>query len=104
MRLSRTQPARPAPGQLQRPPVALGDATKHDGIDAPGKMAHIHCSSTRGPRSGFSSANVTRLGVDLGAVEVVMLSHGHWDHAGALPRALQLISQRRLRSTLGPGP
>jgi 7,8-dihydropterin-6-yl-methyl-4-(beta-D-ribofuranosyl)aminobenzene 5'-phosphate synthase len=32
--------------------------------------------------------------VDLGSVEAMVLSHGHWDHAGAMPRALQLIWQQ----------
>jgi 7,8-dihydropterin-6-yl-methyl-4-(beta-D-ribofuranosyl)aminobenzene 5'-phosphate synthase len=37
--------------------------------------------------------NVTRLGIDLGAVGALVLSHGHWDHGGAMPRALQMIAQ-----------
>jgi 7,8-dihydropterin-6-yl-methyl-4-(beta-D-ribofuranosyl)aminobenzene 5'-phosphate synthase len=36
---------------------------------------------------------VTRLGADLGAVGAMVLSHGHWDHGGAMPRALQMITQ-----------
>jgi 7,8-dihydropterin-6-yl-methyl-4-(beta-D-ribofuranosyl)aminobenzene 5'-phosphate synthase len=47
-----------------------------------------------GPEDAVFARNAQRLGVDLGAVEGVMLSHGHWDHGGALPRALQLIRQR----------
>jgi 7,8-dihydropterin-6-yl-methyl-4-(beta-D-ribofuranosyl)aminobenzene 5'-phosphate synthase len=38
--------------------------------------------------------NVSRLGLDLGAVEAMVLSHGHWDHAGAMLRALQLMLDR----------
>ncbi len=45
-----------------------------------------------GPDSWVFERNVTRLGVDLGAVEGVVLSHGHWDHGGALPRALEMTS------------
>jgi 7,8-dihydropterin-6-yl-methyl-4-(beta-D-ribofuranosyl)aminobenzene 5'-phosphate synthase len=35
--------------------------------------------------------NGTRLGVDFGAIEAAMLSHGHWDHAGGLPQALAMV-------------
>lgn len=34
-----------------------------------------------------------RLGIDFGAIGAVMLSHGHWDHAGGIPRALGMIGQ-----------
>jgi 7,8-dihydropterin-6-yl-methyl-4-(beta-D-ribofuranosyl)aminobenzene 5'-phosphate synthase len=30
--------------------------------------------------------NGARLGIDFAAVEGVVLSHGHWDHAGGCPR------------------
>jgi 7,8-dihydropterin-6-yl-methyl-4-(beta-D-ribofuranosyl)aminobenzene 5'-phosphate synthase len=46
-----------------------------------------------GPDEWVFERNVTRLGVDLGAVEAMVLSHGHWDHCGAMPRALQMITQ-----------
>ena len=47
-----------------------------------------------GPEDGILERNVSRLGVDLGPVEAIVLSHGHWDHAGAMLRALQLIRDR----------
>lgn len=47
-----------------------------------------------GPEDGTFEQNVSRLGVDLGPVEAIVLSHGHWDHAGAMLRALQLIRDR----------
>jgi 7,8-dihydropterin-6-yl-methyl-4-(beta-D-ribofuranosyl)aminobenzene 5'-phosphate synthase len=47
-----------------------------------------------GPEEWTFERNVVRLGVDLGAVEALVLSHGHWDHAGAMPWALQMIAQR----------
>jgi 7,8-dihydropterin-6-yl-methyl-4-(beta-D-ribofuranosyl)aminobenzene 5'-phosphate synthase len=47
-----------------------------------------------GPDEWVFERNVTRLGVDLGAVEAMVLSHGHWDHGGGMPRALQMITQR----------
>ncbi|MCW5745213.1 MAG: MBL fold metallo-hydrolase [Alphaproteobacteria bacterium] len=47
-----------------------------------------------GPEDRTFEQNASRLGADLGAVEAVVLSHGHWDHAGAMPRALQMIRDR----------
>lgn len=46
-----------------------------------------------GPDEWVFERNVTRLGVELGDVEAMVLSHGHWDHGGAMPRALQMITQ-----------
>jgi len=47
-----------------------------------------------GPEDRTFEQNVSRLGVDLGAVGAIVLSHGHWDHGGAMLRALQLIRDR----------
>jgi 7,8-dihydropterin-6-yl-methyl-4-(beta-D-ribofuranosyl)aminobenzene 5'-phosphate synthase len=47
-----------------------------------------------GPEDRIFEQNVSRLGVDLGPVEAMVLSHGHWDHAGALLRALQVSRDR----------
>ena len=44
-----------------------------------------------GPEADAFERNAHRLGVDLGAVESIVLSHGHWDHAGGMLRALELI-------------
>ena len=46
-----------------------------------------------GPDDWVFERNVVRLGVDLAPVGAMVLSHGHWDHAGAMPRALQMITQ-----------
>lgn len=45
-----------------------------------------------GPEDWVFERNAARLGVELGAVDALMLSHGHWDHGGAMPRALQMIT------------
>jgi 7,8-dihydropterin-6-yl-methyl-4-(beta-D-ribofuranosyl)aminobenzene 5'-phosphate synthase len=45
-----------------------------------------------GPDESIFERNVIRLGVDMGGVDAMMLSHGHWDHAGAMPRALQMVT------------
>jgi len=47
-----------------------------------------------GPEDRTFEQNVSRLGVDLGPVGAMVLSHGHWDHAGAMLRALQLARDR----------
>ena len=44
-----------------------------------------------GPEDRTFEQNVSRLGIDLGPVEAMVLSHGHWDHAGAMLRALQMV-------------
>jgi 7,8-dihydropterin-6-yl-methyl-4-(beta-D-ribofuranosyl)aminobenzene 5'-phosphate synthase len=45
-----------------------------------------------GPDAAVFERNVERLGFDLATVGAVVLSHGHWDHAGALLRALEMIA------------
>jgi 7,8-dihydropterin-6-yl-methyl-4-(beta-D-ribofuranosyl)aminobenzene 5'-phosphate synthase len=47
-----------------------------------------------GPEDRTFEQNVSRLGADLGPVEAIVLSHGHWDHGGAMLRALQIIRDR----------
>jgi 7,8-dihydropterin-6-yl-methyl-4-(beta-D-ribofuranosyl)aminobenzene 5'-phosphate synthase len=45
-----------------------------------------------GPEDAVLERNVERLGADLGKVEAMVLSHGHWDHGGGMLRALDLIT------------
>ena len=47
-----------------------------------------------GPEDYAFERNVSRLGADIGKVRSVVLSHGHWDHAGALLLALNTIRQK----------
>jgi 7,8-dihydropterin-6-yl-methyl-4-(beta-D-ribofuranosyl)aminobenzene 5'-phosphate synthase len=44
-----------------------------------------------GPVDYAVEFNGTRLGIDFGAIEAVVLSHGHWDHAGGLLKAYELM-------------
>jgi 7,8-dihydropterin-6-yl-methyl-4-(beta-D-ribofuranosyl)aminobenzene 5'-phosphate synthase len=47
-----------------------------------------------GPEEYSFERNVTRLGADLGLVKSIVLSHGHFDHAGAMLLALSMIRNR----------
>jgi 7,8-dihydropterin-6-yl-methyl-4-(beta-D-ribofuranosyl)aminobenzene 5'-phosphate synthase len=46
-----------------------------------------------GPVDYAVERNGTRLGVDFGSIGAIVLSHGHWDHAGGIPRAVSFIRQ-----------
>jgi 7,8-dihydropterin-6-yl-methyl-4-(beta-D-ribofuranosyl)aminobenzene 5'-phosphate synthase len=60
-----------------------------------------------GPEGAAFLRNVRVLGSDLSAVDAVVLSHGHWDHAGGLVAALETISKarhgRRVDCVVHPG-
>lgn len=49
------------------------------------------------PDAWVFERNVDRLGFDMGSIESLVLSHGHWDHAGAMQRALEMIQLRNGR-------
>lgn len=44
-----------------------------------------------GPEAYTLARNGSRLGTPFGEVGGIVLSHGHWDHAGGLPEALRLV-------------
>ncbi len=58
-----------------------------------------------GPEGEVFKRNANKLNANLGAVEAVVLSHGHWDHAGGFLTALDLIknSGREVVFHLNPG-
>jgi 7,8-dihydropterin-6-yl-methyl-4-(beta-D-ribofuranosyl)aminobenzene 5'-phosphate synthase len=47
-----------------------------------------------GPDPWVFERNVDRLAFDMGTVDALVLSHGHWDHAGAMLRALEMTLLR----------
>jgi 7,8-dihydropterin-6-yl-methyl-4-(beta-D-ribofuranosyl)aminobenzene 5'-phosphate synthase len=53
-----------------------------------------------GPEEYAFERNTSRLGCDLSATNAIVLSHGHWDHAGALLLALQMIRSRQSGETI----
>ena len=55
-----------------------------------------------GPYGDVWLDNAERLGIDLAAVELVFLSHWHWDHSGALPVVVGAIASARAAAGLPP--
>ena len=55
-----------------------------------GNTSHTVLFDT-GPEADTFERNTYRLGLDLRVVESVVLSHGHWDHAGGMLRAIDMI-------------
>ena len=58
-----------------------------------------------GPEGAIFIRNCTNLGVRLGEVEAIAITHGHWDHMAALPATIDKIAEQGGRVTvhLNPG-
>jgi len=58
-----------------------------------GKAEH-HLLFDAGPEGEVFARNVNKLNAPIGSVEAVVLSHGHWDHAGGFLTAVDLIKSK----------
>jgi 7,8-dihydropterin-6-yl-methyl-4-(beta-D-ribofuranosyl)aminobenzene 5'-phosphate synthase len=57
-----------------------------------------------GPEGAVFLRNCANLGIRLGEVESIAVSHGHWDHMAALPAALQAIREQGGRASVHVNP
>ena len=48
-----------------------------------------------GPYGDLWKDNAARLDIDLAAIEVIFLSHWHFDHSGALPAVVEVVANAR---------
>ena len=64
-----------------------------------GATEHVMLFDT-GTEGAAFLRNSRNLGIDLGEVEDIAITHGHWDHMGALPAALGAIVARRGRGSV----
>lgn len=55
-----------------------------------------------GPYAALWKDNAARLGIDLAAIEVVFLSHWHFDHSGGFPEVVAAIAEARRKRGLAP--
>jgi 7,8-dihydropterin-6-yl-methyl-4-(beta-D-ribofuranosyl)aminobenzene 5'-phosphate synthase len=55
-----------------------------------------------GPFPDLWLGNAARLEIDLAAIEVLFLSHWHFDHSGALPRVVAAIAEARRNAGAPP--
>ena len=47
-----------------------------------------------GPEGAIFIRNCANLGIPLGEIECIAVSHGHWDHMAALPATLDAIRRQ----------
>jgi 7,8-dihydropterin-6-yl-methyl-4-(beta-D-ribofuranosyl)aminobenzene 5'-phosphate synthase len=57
-----------------------------------------------GPESAIFIRNCTALGIGLGEVEAIAVTHGHWDHMAALPATIDTIIKQGGRVTVHVNP
>jgi 7,8-dihydropterin-6-yl-methyl-4-(beta-D-ribofuranosyl)aminobenzene 5'-phosphate synthase len=68
-----------------------------------GGMRHTLLFDT-GPEGAIFIRNCANLGIALGEIECIAVSHGHWDHMAALPAALDAIRDQGGKTTVHVNP
>ncbi|MBV8190886.1 MAG: MBL fold metallo-hydrolase [Alphaproteobacteria bacterium] len=64
-----------------------------------GSRQHVLLFDT-GTEGAIFIRNCRNLGLDLGEIEEIAITHGHWDHMGALPLAIDAIVGKRGRGSV----
>src|SRR5262249_39377426 len=57
-----------------------------------------------GPEGAIFIRNCANLGIKLGEVECIAVTHGHWDHMAALPAAIEAIRKQGGKVTVHVNP
>jgi 7,8-dihydropterin-6-yl-methyl-4-(beta-D-ribofuranosyl)aminobenzene 5'-phosphate synthase len=68
-----------------------------------GEVRHTLLFDT-GPEGAIFIRNCANLGIAFGEIECIAVSHGHWDHMGALPPAIEAIVGQGGRVTVHVNP
>src|SRR6516164_5629774 len=72
-------------------------------VSTAGGVRHTMLFDT-GPEGAIFIRNCGNLGIALGEVECIAVSHGHWDHMGALPAAIDAVVQQGGRVSVHTNP
>lgn len=72
-------------------------------VSSAGGINHTLLFDT-GPEGAIFLRNCANLGLRLGEIEAIAVSHGHWDHMGALPAAIGAIVKDGGRVTVHVNP
>jgi 7,8-dihydropterin-6-yl-methyl-4-(beta-D-ribofuranosyl)aminobenzene 5'-phosphate synthase len=72
-------------------------------VSTAGDVHHAMLFDT-GPEGAIFIRNCANLGIALGEIECIAVSHGHWDHMGALPATLNAIREQRGHTTVHVNP
>ncbi len=68
-----------------------------------GGVGHTMLFDT-GPEGAIFVRNCANLGIALDEIECIAVSHGHWDHMGALPATLDAIREQGGKTTVHVNP
>src|ERR1700679_2540411 len=68
-----------------------------------GSVEHVMLFDT-GTEGAAFMRNCANLGIGFGAVEEIAITHGHWDHMGALTDAIDAIVEKRGAVTIHVNP